>query len=78
MRFSLLFFSLFICSLVPLAGIDIYVSPKGSEQLDGSFGHPCKLEQVLTISSSYLGKEEINIWLMDGIYYLEHLYFLSR
>jgi len=71
MRFFIFYCSIILFILVfPLSAVDLYVSPEGSEEADGSFEHPYKLEQARHAVSSFLGKEEINIWLRDGIYYL--------
>lgn len=79
MRFSIisgvLLFSIFI---LPLTAADVYVSPQGSEQADGSFEHPFTLEQARTAARGLAGEEVINIWLKDGIYYLEEALVFSH
>jgi len=79
MRVHLAFFILLLFPLaVPLSAVDLYVSPEGSEQADGSFGRPYKLEQVREAASRFLGKEEVNIWLNDGMYYLDEALVFSH
>lgn len=70
-------FSVFSCSillslfLLPISGVDLYVSPEGSEKADGSIGNPCSLSEVRLVAKKFQGKEQVNIWLLDGIYYLD-------
>ena len=72
MRFPLIYVTILVSFLFQaLPAMDFYVSPAGFKEADGSVGHPFKLEQVRMAASTFLGKEEVNIWLMDGVYYLE-------
>ncbi len=72
--FILLFFSI----IAPLSAVDLYVSPEGSELADGSFERPFMLEQIQEAVRLFLGKEELNIWLKDGIYYLDETLVFSH
>ncbi len=72
MRIPIFFITMLLSILVmPLAAEDIYVSPEGSEEADGSITRPYKLEEAQLAARSFLGKEEVHILLMDGIYYLD-------
>jgi len=72
MRISIFSFSLTLSTLVlPLTALDLYVSPEGAAKADGSFDHPYTLNEARQAARSYPGGEAVNIWLMDGIYYLE-------
>jgi len=72
--FVLLFFPI----VVSLSGIDLYVSPEGSDHANGSFERPFKLDQIREAASLFLGKEELNIWLKDGTYYLDETLVFSH
>jgi hypothetical protein len=51
---------------------DIYVSPEGSGKADGSSEHPFRtIEEAQLASRDFVGKEEVHIWLGNGIYYLD-------
>lgn len=66
------FLSLFLLVLfVSASAKDIYVSPGASGQADGSLEHPYSsfLEAQLAARDK-VGKEVVNIWLLDGTYYL--------
>ena len=72
MRITISLYSIFLFFFVlPLAAADLYVSPEGSEQSDGSFRRPYKLDEARQAAWPLLGKEEVTIWLKDGIYYLD-------
>ncbi len=72
MRFPIFFITMLLSILVmPLAAEDLYVSPGGSEKADGSIARPYKLEEAQLAARPFLGKEEVHILLMDGIYYLD-------
>ncbi len=72
MRFSVFACSIFLSFLFsPLSAVILYVSPGGSQQADGSMERPYTLEEAKMASRIFLGKEEVHIWLMDGIYYLD-------
>ncbi len=67
------FLSLFLFVLfVSASAKNIYVSPGASGQADGSLKHPYSsiLEAQLAARAKF-GKEEVNIWLLDGTYYLD-------
>lgn len=68
-----IFFCFFLLSFFRtlLSAADLYVSPEGSEQADGSIGRPYSLTQVQLAAQPYLGTETVHIWLMDGVYYLD-------
>ena len=68
---------IFSCSMLlcfhmqAVTAVDLYVSPMGSEGADGSRGKPFTLEEARLAARSFLGRAELCIWLMDGIYYLD-------
>ncbi|WP_299577387.1 right-handed parallel beta-helix repeat-containing protein [uncultured Sunxiuqinia sp.] len=50
---------------------DIYVSPQGNDDQNGSAEQPIKtLQKAKDLAASYAGKQEVNIILEDGTYYL--------
>ncbi|SHJ03869.1 right-handed parallel beta-helix repeat-containing protein [Pseudozobellia thermophila] len=55
-----------------LMAMDIYVSPLGNDASEGSREAPFySLKRALAESKTYAGREEVNIWLLEGHYYLE-------
>ncbi len=51
---------------------DIYVSPQGNDDQNGSAEQPIKtLQKAKDLAASYAGKQEVNIILEDGTYYLD-------
>jgi len=72
MRFSLFSCALLLSMLIsPLVAADLYVSPVGSEHADGSIDRPYTLDEARLAARSFLGREEVHIWLLDGTYYLD-------
>ena len=58
-----------ICSTAQAA--DIYVSPTGNDQADGSQASPlATLPAAQKIARTYAGKEAVTIHVADGVYYL--------
>lgn len=73
MRIQLHLFIIILAFLsFSLEAIDIYVSPGGSGRAEGTIDKPFhSLEEARLAASAIAGKETVNIWLADGIYYLE-------
>ncbi|SFF58612.1 right-handed parallel beta-helix repeat-containing protein [Sunxiuqinia elliptica] len=75
MRLNFRFLSfLFLIGLVACQPktLDIYVSPQGNDDQNGSAEKPIKtLQKAKDLASSYAGKQKVNIILEDGTYYLD-------
>lgn len=75
MRLNIRFLSLlFLIGLVACQPKtrDIYVSPQGNDDQNGSAEQPIKtLQKAKDLAASYAGKQEVNIILEDGTYYLD-------
>ena len=75
MRLNIRFLSLlFLIGLVACQPKtrDIYVSPQGNDDQNGSAEQPIKtLQKAKDLAASYAGKQEANIILVDGTYYLD-------
>ena len=66
-----LFFIISFCGQTAKA-IDIYISTMGEDASKGSKEAPFNsLLRALLETKNYAGKEEVNIWLLEGTYYLE-------
>ncbi|WP_430973931.1 hypothetical protein [Sunxiuqinia rutila] len=74
MRLNIYFLSfLFLIGLMACQPktLDIYVSPNGDDKQNGSAEQPIKtLQKAKDLAASYAGKQEVNIILEDGTYYL--------
>lgn len=67
-----LFISLFLSFSLSVSAIDFYVSPGAAGRMDGSKDFPfSSLEEARQSARPYAGKEVVNVWLMEGTYYLE-------
>lgn len=68
-----LFLSLFLFVFcVDVAAMDIYVSPVATGPANGSLEHPYpSILEAQLAARTKLGKELVNIWLLDGSYYLD-------
>ena len=54
------------------SAMDIYVSPGGNGRADGTFEYPFhSIDEARQAALAHTGNESVNIWLNDGIYYLE-------
>ena len=59
-------------AILPVASKDLYVSPRGTLDADGSLQSPFRtIDQARALARHLVGKEALVIHLDDGIYYLE-------
>ncbi len=65
-------FTLFLSFSLSVTAIDFYVSPGAVGMAVGSKEHPfSSLEEARQAVRPYTGKEVVNVWLMEGTYYLD-------
>ncbi|MCP4311756.1 MAG: sulfatase-like hydrolase/transferase [Bacteroidetes bacterium] len=68
------FFSALILLLLAYTGLakDIYITPGGEGRADGSIEYPFhSIEEARVQARDFVGQEMVNIYLNDGVYYLE-------
>ena len=64
-------FLILFCGQTAMA-IDFYISPRGDDAAKGSKEAPFNsLLRALLEIKKHAGKEEVNIWFLEGDYYLE-------
>ena len=66
-------YGVLVLALVSLQSLakDFYVSPKGRDTNPGTLSQPfATLEKATTSSLPFIGKEAVNIWLVEGTHYV--------
>jgi hypothetical protein len=66
-------YGLLVLVCVSLQGFarDFYVPPIGRDTIPGTLSQPfASLEKATTSSTAFIGKEAVNIWLLEGTHYV--------
>jgi hypothetical protein len=72
MKLNIVFTLLFFIGTFYVSSKEIYIANNGNDTGLGSKTNPVKtLEKALEIALPFLGKEEVNIWLLEGTYHLK-------